>query len=78
VVNDKNVVEKRFVKAGRQQDDGLQVVLDGIKPGEWIVVNGLQRARPGKPVTPQRAEMPALPTSTEQVAAASTTQATAE
>lgn len=78
VVNDKNVVEKRFVKTGPQQDDGLQVVSAGLKSGEWIVVNGLQRARPGKPVTPQRAEMPVLPTSTEQVAAAPTSQATNE
>lgn len=60
VVNDKNEVERRFVKPGPLQDDGLRVISAGLKPGEWIVVNGLQRARPGKPVTPQRAEMPVL------------------
>jgi RND family efflux transporter MFP subunit len=60
VTNDQNVVEKRFVKPGPLQDDGLRVVADGLKFGEWIVVNGLQRARPGKPVTPQRGEMPLL------------------
>ncbi len=60
VVNDQNVVEKRFVKPGPLQDDGLRVIADGLKPGESIVVNGLQRARPGKPVTPQRSEMPVL------------------
>ncbi len=60
VVNEQNTVEKRFVKPGPLQDDGLRVISDGLKPGEWIVVNGLQRARPGKPVTPQRAEMPIL------------------
>jgi len=58
VVNDQNIVEKRFVKPGPLQDDGLRVISEGLKPAEWIVVNGLQRARPGKPVTPQRAEMP--------------------
>ncbi len=58
VVNDTGVVERRFVKVGPLQDDGLQVVSAGLQAGEWIVVNGLQRARPGKPVTPQRAAMP--------------------
>jgi hypothetical protein len=32
-------------------------VLDGLKPGETIVVNGLQRVRPGSPVTPERVAM---------------------
>lgn len=62
-VNDQNIVDKRFVKPGPLQDDGLRVIASGLKPGESIVVNGLQRARPGKPVTPQRVEMPMLPTS---------------
>jgi RND family efflux transporter MFP subunit len=60
VVNDQNVVERRFVKPGPLQDDGLRVISSGLQPGEWVVVNGLQRARPGKPVTPQRGEMPVL------------------
>lgn len=60
VVNDQSVVEKRFVATGSQQDDGLQAITEGLRPGEWIVVNGLQRCRPGRPVTPQRAEMPVL------------------
>lgn len=58
VVDDQNVVERRFVKPGPLQDDGLRVISDGLKPGESVVVNGLQRARPGKPVTAQRAPMP--------------------
>jgi multidrug efflux system membrane fusion protein len=36
------------------------VISSGLQAGESIVVNGLQRARPGKPVTPQRGEMPIL------------------
>jgi multidrug efflux system membrane fusion protein len=28
------------------------VVRDGLKPGEKIVVNGLQRVKPGAPLTP--------------------------
>lgn len=62
VVNDQGVVEKRFVKPGPLQDDGLRVISEGLQSGEWVVVNGLQRARPGKPVTPQRADMPVLRT----------------
>jgi multidrug efflux pump subunit AcrA (membrane-fusion protein) len=58
VANDESVVEKRFVKSGPLQDNGLRVIADGLKSGECVVVNGLQRARPGKPVTPQRVEMP--------------------
>jgi RND family efflux transporter MFP subunit len=58
VVDDQSVVERRFVKPGPLQGDGLRVISDGLKSGESVVVNGLQRARPGKPVTPQRGDMP--------------------
>lgn len=60
VVNAENIVERRFVKPGPPQGDGLRVISDGLKSGDWVVVNGLQRARPGKPVTPQRIEMPMI------------------
>ena len=53
VVNDKNVVEIRRVKLGVSLD-GLTVVQDGLTAGEWIVTNGLQRARPGGTVNPER------------------------
>jgi len=33
--------------------DGMRVVRSGLKAGEKIVVGGLQRVRPGSPVTPQ-------------------------
>ncbi len=39
--------------------DGLRVVRTGLKAGEKIVVNGLQRVRPGAPVTPQMVPMDA-------------------
>ncbi len=55
VVNDKNVVEYRPVKLGIQVSD-LRVIADGIRAEDWVVVNGMQRARPGTPVRPQRAE----------------------
>jgi multidrug efflux system membrane fusion protein len=39
--------------------DGLRVVRSGVKPGEKIVVNGLQRVQPGAPVTAQMVAMDA-------------------
>jgi multidrug efflux system membrane fusion protein len=37
--------------------DGLRVVRDGLKEGDLIVVNGLQRVRPGMPVAPVKVAM---------------------
>jgi RND family efflux transporter MFP subunit len=54
-VNDKNVVEYRAVKLGRLFDN-LRVIQEGVKPGDLVIVNGIQRARPGLTVTPQRTE----------------------
>jgi RND family efflux transporter MFP subunit len=55
VVNEKNTVEYRPVELGTATD-GMRVIEKGINPGEWIVVNGLQRARPGATVTPEKAD----------------------
>ncbi len=46
VVNDKNVVEYRIVQLG-SRIGGMRVINDGIRKGDWVIVNGLQRARPG-------------------------------
>jgi membrane fusion protein, multidrug efflux system len=37
--------------------EGLRVVTSGLKAGEVTVVNGLQRVRPGAPLTPQTVRM---------------------
>jgi RND family efflux transporter MFP subunit len=50
VVGEKNVVTPREVKLGALSD-GMRVV-SGVKAGELIVVDGLQRVFPGAPVTP--------------------------
>jgi RND family efflux transporter MFP subunit len=47
-----NTVEYRPVKLGPAVS-GMRIVRSGLEPGEKIVVNGLQRVRPGMPVTPQ-------------------------
>jgi RND family efflux transporter MFP subunit len=57
VVTDKNVVEYRAVKLGSVVEGGLRIVSDGIKAGEWVITNGIQRARPGMTVKPQQMDM---------------------
>jgi len=57
VVNDKNVAEQRRVKLGQSTPDVAGVV-DGLKPGEKVVVEGIQRVRPNLVVAPA----PASPT----------------
>jgi multidrug efflux system membrane fusion protein len=52
VVGKDNKAEYRPVKLG-PTIDGLRIVREGLKPGEKIVVNGLQRVRPGAPIAPQ-------------------------
>jgi len=53
-------VEYRAVTLGPTVD-GLRVVKDGLTPGEDIVINGLQRVRPGMKVVATRASMPSPP-----------------
>ncbi len=57
VVNDQNVVERRDVTLGRVTD-GLQVVDAGLKPDDWVIVNGIQRVRDAIKVDPKRQPMP--------------------
>lgn len=52
IVGEGDVVELRHVELGQLEDDGMRVILEGLAPGERYIVNGLQRARPGLPVTP--------------------------
>lgn len=51
VVNDQDVVEQRPVRVGANVD-GMRVIEEGLKPEDWVVVSGIQRARPGAKVTP--------------------------
>jgi hypothetical protein len=56
VVNDKSVVEYRPVRLGIDVK-GLRVVESGIDADDRVVINGLQRARPGAEVQPEMAPM---------------------
>ncbi|HTF90427.1 MAG TPA: efflux RND transporter periplasmic adaptor subunit [Planctomycetota bacterium] len=53
VLAEDNTAQYRAVKLGPAVDT-LRIVRDGVRAGELIVVNGLQRVQPGKKVTPQR------------------------
>jgi multidrug efflux system membrane fusion protein len=56
VIGAGNKAEYREVTLGAPAN-GLRVVQSGLKPGERIVVNGLQRIRPGAVVDPQAVSM---------------------
>jgi hypothetical protein len=52
VVGAQNRVVQRAVEAGPLVD-GLRVIRSGLEASDRVVVDGVQRARPGKPVTAQ-------------------------
>lgn len=53
VVGADNLPQPRPVTLGALVD-GMRVLESGVKPGESIVVGGLQRVRPGQPVAPNK------------------------
>ena len=54
VVGEGDVVESREVELGVAHD-GLQQIAKGLRVGERVVVDGVQKARPGSPVIPRAA-----------------------
>ena len=57
VVDKDNRVASRPVRLGALHD-GLREITDGLKPGERVIVNGLQQVRPGMTVEPNLVDMP--------------------
>ena len=57
VVDKDNQVASRPVRLGALHD-GLREITDGLKPGERVIVNGLQQVRPGMTVEPNLVDMP--------------------
>jgi membrane fusion protein, multidrug efflux system len=53
VVGQNNTAQFREVTLGPLVD-GMRVVTGGVFPGDLVVVDGLQRVRPGQPVTPEK------------------------
>jgi RND family efflux transporter MFP subunit len=58
VLGKDDTVEQRPVKVG-QLVGGLRVIESGISAGDWVIINGLQRAIPGNKVDPDRQKMAA-------------------
>ena len=54
VVKDDDTVEVRPVTLG-PLDEGLRVIREGLKPEDRVIIDGLQRARPGAKVAPHAA-----------------------
>jgi RND family efflux transporter MFP subunit len=57
VVGADGTVAPKVVRPG-PREDGYRVVRQGLTGEEMIVINGLQRARPGAKVTPQPTTLP--------------------
>jgi RND family efflux transporter MFP subunit len=57
-----NVVERVDITASdRLQEDGRRAVEAGLKGDEWVIVEGVNRARPGVTVNPTEGKMPRRP-----------------
>lgn len=54
VVGADNMVALRTIQPGETVGD-LLIVRDGLKPGERVIVDGIQKARPGSKVNPTTA-----------------------
>jgi multidrug efflux system membrane fusion protein len=50
----------RRVTTGPLEGDGLRVILDGLKPDDWVVVGGLPQLRPRMEVKTEQVPMPTL------------------
>jgi RND family efflux transporter MFP subunit len=55
----KKVERVEVTAAERKQEDGLRAV-KGLKGDEWVIVDGVNRARPGITVNPTEKDMPRL------------------
>src|SRR5215510_1570452 len=71
VVDAQNLVQYRKVTPG-PLIDGWRVIRDGLQPEDWVIVNGVQRARAGAQVDPVKQDsapaQPSLPAPPERTA----------
>jgi multidrug efflux system membrane fusion protein len=56
-VDAQNLVQYRRVKVGPLQSDGLRVIEEGLQPGEWVLISGLQLVHPSLEVKRERTVM---------------------
>jgi RND family efflux transporter MFP subunit len=57
VINAQNIAEYRAVQLG-EVFENQRIVRGGVQAGERVIVGGLQRVRPGMPVTPEAVNPP--------------------
>lgn len=62
VVGEHDIIEQRRISSGPEAD-GLRIIEEGLSPADRVVVNGLQRARPGTAVKPIAAVVGSAPAS---------------
>jgi RND family efflux transporter MFP subunit len=55
IVTANNTVERRNIKTGIRKDHSY-VIEDGLTGDEWVVINGLFKAVPGRQVTPEHGQ----------------------
>ena len=60
VVGEKNLVARRAVKLGAEAD-GFRVIAEGLTGDEMVVVEGVIKAIPGRPVTPEKKALKPIP-----------------
>jgi multidrug efflux pump subunit AcrA (membrane-fusion protein) len=53
IVGENGIVYRRNIIPGPLYE-GMRVVREGVETNEWVIIRGLQRARPGDKVTPKR------------------------
>ena len=53
VVNSENKVEQRYVTPGSKEEGALRVIEENLKADDLVIIQGLQRARPGIAVNPK-------------------------
>jgi len=69
VVDADDKAQQRRIQLG-QSTPALAAVTSGLSEGESVVVEGIQRVRPGQPVSPGPASTPAVPLGATSPAAA--------
>jgi multidrug efflux system membrane fusion protein len=60
VIDAQKKAQYRRVTTGALQPDGLRVITDGLKPGEWVAVGALQQIRPRMQIEMEKMPMPTL------------------
>jgi RND family efflux transporter MFP subunit len=66
-VDKENKVVSRPVRLGALHD-GLREIVEGVQPGDRVIVNGLQQVRPGMTVNSTQVAMPSSKSSNVEVA----------